>query len=154
VVMVDLDGGGCAWQEDLALFPPALISRLRADIREYVPKPAQRADPQGTVGTHVHAVGPSSAGALMGYGARLRTHTHTHTHVLCFGGAVRRLVNTSNAAISEAFVTLLVAIFGKYSAYFDANHRFQWETFRDAQPASLRPVRASVHTRRSVDDAR
>ena len=47
--MVDVDSGTCDWQEDLQLFPSSLTSRLKSDIREYLPKGSQRAEPSRRV---------------------------------------------------------------------------------------------------------
>lgn len=52
----------------------------------------------------------------------------------------RKLVDASNVAISEAFLTFLVAIFGRFHQYFDAAGKFMFEEFRDSQPPSLHKV--------------
>ena len=55
---MDIDRGECEWQEDLQLFPNSLVNRLRSDIREFLPKGAQRNDPTRTSATPCACTAP------------------------------------------------------------------------------------------------
>ena len=57
-------------------------------------------------------------------------------------------MSTSNAAISEAFFTFLVTIFGRYHLHFDANFKFKFEEFRDNQPQNIRQACTDSHARK------
>ena len=115
VVYVNLDDGQVLAQgRDAKLLPEPYLGRLKSSIRKFFPQKNDFA----LFSSLDDATTPNNAPVA----------------------PKRRLDQASNSEISENFLRFLTSVFEKYDQFFDTEHKFQFQEFKNSQPKNVQTV--------------